>query len=590
MRTQLLAKVNEDCLEQELTVCGWVHRRRDHGGVIFIDLRDHSGLLQVVFDPERAEIFKVAEKIRAEYLLKIDVKVRQRPKGTENPNMPTGMVEALALDLEILNSSKTPPFQVSDEDINEDNRLKYRYLDLRRPQMQQRLRMRAAISSYMRNFLEDAGFIDIETPMLTKATPEGARDYLVPSRVHSGEFYALPQSPQLFKQLLMMSGFDRYYQIARCFRDEDLRADRQPEFTQLDLEMAFVDENQIIDLLEKMLCGLFDKFLNIKLSAPFERISYAAAMQRFGSDKPDLRIDFELIDIADLMQNVDLAVFAAAAADKNSRVAIMCVPGGAALSRKQIDDYTAYVARFGAKGLAYIKCDDVAAGRDGLNSPILKFMPDAVIAEILKRTAAKDGDIIFFGADTAKIVNEALGALRLQVAGDLKLIKDSWRLLWVVDFPMFEREDNKYNAVHHPFTAPQTKDVSELEKNPQQALSRAYDLVLNGTELGGGSIRIHQQKMQSKVLEILGIDEQQATDKFGFLLKALDYGCPPHGGIALGLDRLVMLFTGAKSIRDVIAFPKTQSASCLLTDAPSTADTKQLKELGIKPAKLTPTK
>ncbi|MGM0563233.1 MAG: aspartate--tRNA ligase [Pseudomonadota bacterium] len=584
MRSHYCGQVTEAALDQTVEVCGWVHRRRDHGGVIFVDLRDHSGLLQVVFDPDNPEMFARAERIRNEFVLKIKGRVRRRPEGTTNENLPTGQVEVFALELEVLNAAATPPFQIDDEDVNEDNRLKYRYIDLRRPQMQERLRLRAKVTHFLRNFLEGHEFLDLETPMLTRATPEGARDYLVPSRVHPGEFFALPQSPQLFKQLLMMSGMDRYYQIVRCFRDEDLRADRQPEFTQLDIEMSFIDEEDIMGLMEQMMGGLFRDIMSVDLPERFERMTYAEAMERFGSDKPDLRIDLELVSITDLMKSVEFKVFSGPANDPQGRIAALKVPGGAGISRKEIDDYTNFVGRYGAKGLAYIKCNDVAAGREGLQSPILKFLPDEVVTAIIERTGAKDGDIVFFGADKAKVVNDALGALRVKLGEDQGLIEDGWRFLWVVDFPMFEYDDKdgRYYALHHPFTAPQADSPEALADNAAEALSRAYDLVLNGTELGGGSIRIHTPEMQQAALEALGIGEEEARDKFGFLLSALQYGCPPHGGIAFGLDRMLMLLSGASSIRDVMAFPKTQSASCLMTEAPSAVSDAQLRELSIR--------
>ena len=584
MRSNYCGRVTEEHLDQEVEVCGWVHRRRDHGGVIFVDLRDHTGLLQVVFDPDRAEIFEIAERIRSEYVLKIKARVRRRPEGTENPNMPTGMVEVLGLELDVLNAAATPPFQIDDDKINEDNRLTYRYIDLRRPVMQERLRMRAKVTHFMRNFLEGNEFLDMETPMMTRATPEGARDYLVPSRVHPGEFFALPQSPQLFKQLLMMSGFDRYYQIVRCFRDEDLRADRQPEFTQLDIEMSFIDEEDIMGMMEGMMKGLFKETLNVDLEEGFQRMSYAEAMERFGSDKPDMRIDLELVTVSDIMKDVDFKVFSGPANDPRGRVAALRVPGGASISRKLIDGYTKYVSRYGARGLAYIKVNEVAAGRDGLQSPIVKNISDESLAALIERTGAEDGDILFFGADKAKIVNDALGALRVEVAKDRGLIKDAWKFLWVVDFPMFDYDEKSdtYSALHHPFTAPSITQPDELAGQAETVLSRAYDLVLNGTELGGGSIRIHTPAMQQAALNVLGIDAEEADEKFGFLLKALDFGCPPHGGIAFGVDRMIMLMAGATSIRDVMAFPKTQSASCLLTDAPSAVDETQLKELSLR--------
>ncbi len=583
MRTHYCGELNSAQIDQQVTVCGWVNRRRDHGGVIFVDLRDREGILQVVFDPDDADMFAKAERVRNEYVLKVSGKIRHRPEGTVNKDMRTGEIELLALDLEILNASETPPFQL-DEEVHDDLRLKYRYIDLRKPQMQERMRLRAKVTHFMRSYLEQNGFLDIETPMLTKATPEGARDYLVPSRTHQGHFFALPQSPQLFKQLLMMSGMDRYYQIVRCFRDEDLRADRQPEFTQLDIETSFLNEDQIMDYMEGLMQGMFKQLLDVDIDAKFQRMPYAEAMERFGSDKPDLRIDLELVTISDLLADVEFKVFSAPANDADGRVAALRVPGGNSLSRKEIDEYTKFVGRYGAKGLAYIKCNDVSQGREGLQSPILKFLPDEAIESILSRTGAESGDLIFFGADKTRIVNESLGALRVLVGHDLKMVKEGWSFLWVVDFPMFEfdEKENRWTALHHPFTAPNTDDPQELEANPGGMLSRAYDMVLNGTELGGGSIRIHQNEMQQRVLKLLGIDEQEAEDKFGFLLTALKYGCPPHGGIAFGLDRLIMLMTGATSIRDVMAFPKTQTAACLLTSAPSEVSERQLKELSIR--------
>ena len=584
MRTHYCGLVDETLIDQEVTLCGWVNRRRDHGGVIFVDLRDREGLVQVVFDPDRVDVFATAERIRNEYVLRVRGRVRHRPEGTVNPDLKSGQIEVLGLELEVLNASETPPFQLDDEDVNEEARLKYRYVDLRRPAMQRRMQMRAQVSRSLRRFLEDNGFLDIETPMLTKATPEGARDYLVPSRTHPGEFFALPQSPQIFKQLLMMGGMDRYYQIVRCFRDEDLRADRQPEFTQLDIETTFMDEEGIMGLMEEMIRELFAQVLEVPLPLSFPHMSYAEAMQRYGSDKPDLRIPLELTELTDIMKAVDFKVFSGPANDPNGRIAALHVPRGGELSRKEIDDYTAFVGRYGAKGLAWIKVNDKAAGREGLQSPIVKFFPDEVIDEILNRTGAENGDIIFFGADRARVVNEALGALRVKVGHDLDMVEHGWKPLWVVDFPMFEHDekDNRWVALHHPFTAPSVDDPQQLHDHPGQILSRAYDMVLNGTEVGGGSVRIHTPEMQAEVFKLLGISDEEAELKFGFLINALKYGCPPHGGIAFGLDRLVMLMTGSTSIRDVMAFPKTQTAACPLTDAPAGVSEQQLRELNLR--------
>jgi len=583
MRSHYCGQIDETLIGQEVEVTGWVHRRRDHGGVIFVDLRDREGLLQVVFDPDRPEIFAEAERIRSEYVLAVKGKVRQRPDGTINPNMPTGQIEVLAEELVTLNDSETPPFH-HEEHANEELRLRYRYLDLRRESMLGNLRLRHRVTRALRDFLDDSGFIDVETPMLTRATPEGARDYIVPSRTHPGKFFALPQSPQIFKQLLMMSGLDRYYQIVRCFRDEDLRADRQPEFTQLDVEMSFVDENTVTATMEKLVSKLFEDVMGVALPAPFPRMTYAEAMQRFGSDKPDLRIPLELIEVADLMASVEFKVFAGPAKDPDGRVAALRLPGGSELSRKDIDVYTEYVARYGAKGLAYIKVNDAAAGRDGLQSPILKFLPDDAVEGIMQRTGAESGDLVFFGADKAQIVNDALGALRVKLGEDRGLVTEGWQPLWVVDFPMFEKDkqSNRWTSLHHPFTAPATEDPEVLRADPGTVLSRAYDMVLNGSEIGGGSIRIHNRKMQAAVFELLDISDDEADEKFGFLLRALEFGCPPHGGIAFGIDRLVMLMAGADSIRDVIAFPKTQTASCPLTNAPGEVSAGQLKETGIR--------
>ncbi len=587
MRSHYCGDLNREQMGQEVCLNGWVHRRRDHGGVIFIDLRDRSGLVQVVIDPDNPETFRLAEQARGEYVIRIEGRVRPRPEGTENKEMPTGEVEILARSLTILNSSETPPIQLDDHgrDAAEELRLRYRYIDLRRPEMQERLRQRARITQNLRNFLDAHGFLDIETPILTKSTPEGARDYLVPSRTHPCEFFALPHSPQLFKQLLMMSGMDRYYQIARCFRDADLRADRQPEFTQLDIEVSFMDEDELMSLMEEMIRRLFLEILGAELPNPLPRLTYAESMRRFGSDRPDLRVPLELVDVADLMAGVDFKVFAGPAQDPEGRVVALRLPKGGDLSRKAIDDYSQFVGIYGAKGLAYIKVNDWAdQGREGLQSPILKFLPDPAVAGIMARTGAQDGDLVFFGADKANVVNEAMGALRVQLGQDLGLMAEGWHPLWVVDFPMFEREPHtgRWTALHHPFTSPKEEQIGLLDSDPGACLSRAYDMVLNGTEIGGGSIRIHREEVQRRVLKLLAISDEQAEDRFGFLLRALKYGCPPHGGLAFGMDRLVMLMTGASSIRDVMAFPKTQTAACLLTSAPSPVDQAQLNELALR--------
>ncbi|MFT7470535.1 MAG: aspartyl-tRNA synthetase [Kiritimatiellia bacterium] len=582
MRSNYCGELNESFVDQEVQLCGWVHRRRDHGGVIFLDVRDREGIAQVVYDPDTVESFAIAEGVRNEFVVRVTGIVRLRPEGTVNNDMGTGKIEVLGKQLEILNAAETPPIHLDDHsEVGEDIRLRYRYIDLRRPEMAERLRFRSKVTNTVRNFLDGNGFVDVETPLLTKATPEGARDYLVPSRTHPNKFFALPQSPQLFKQILMAAGMDRYYQIAKCFRDEDLRADRQPEFTQIDVETSFMDEEQIMSVMEKLISDVFKKHLDVDLG-DFPRMAHAEAMHRFGSDKPDLRIDLELVDIADLMKEVEFKVFSGPANDEQSRVAALRVPSGASISRKIIDEYTKFVGIYGAKGLAWVKVNDIDAGIEGLQSPILKFMPDEVVHALMKKLEAQTGDIIFFGADKAKVVNEALGALRIKVAEDLGQIKQGWAPLWVVDFPMFETaSDGSLTSLHHPFTAPSC-DAKQLKEDPLGALSRAYDMVLNGTELGGGSIRINKVEMQQSVFEVLGIGEEEAQEKFGFLLEALSYGCPPHGGIAFGLDRLIMLMTGATSIRDVIAFPKTQSAACPLTEAPGNVSAKQLKELNIR--------
>ena len=581
MRSHYCGHLNETHIDQEVTLCGWVHNRRDHGGVIFLDLRDREGVAQVVIDPDTEEAFALADSVRGEYVLQITGLVRYRPEGTFNKDMPTGKVEVLGKELVLLNASETPPFQMDDhQKVGEDTRLKYRFLDIRRPEMLNKLVFRSKVTSALRNFLDNDGFLDVETPILTRATPEGARDYIVPSRTHQGSFFALPQSPQLFKQLLMVSGVDRYYQIAKCFRDEDLRADRQPEFTQIDIETSFMSEEQIMGAAERMIRGLFKDLLDVELPE-FPRMPYSEAMSRFGSDKPDLRIGLELQDVDDLMKGVESKIFSGPANDPKGRVAALKLPQGTKLSRKDIDNYTKYVGIYGAKGLAYIKVNDRAAGKEGLQSPILKFIPDDVVEAIMDRVDAETGDLVFFGSDKANIVSESLGALRVKLGEDLGLIKGDWAPLWVVDFPMFEETDHGWTSIHHPFTLPSCS-AEELESNPGGALSRAYDMVLNGTELGGGSLRIYQPELQKAVFKALNIGDEEAQEKFGFLLDALKYGCPPHGGLAFGLDRIVMLMTGSSSIRDVIAFPKTQTASCVMTAAPSEVEPKQLREVGIR--------
>ncbi len=581
MRSHYCGHLNETHIGEEVTLCGWVHKRRDHGGVIFLDLRDREGVAQVVIDPDTEEAFALGNSVRGEYVLQITGLVRYRPEGTFNKDMPTGKVEVLGKELVLLNASETPPFQMDDHHkVGEDVRLKYRYLDIRRPEMLNKLIFRSKVTSAIRNFLDADGFLDVETPILTRATPEGARDYIVPSRTHQGSFFALPQSPQLFKQLLMVSGVDRYYQIAKCFRDEDLRADRQPEFTQIDIETSFMSEEQIMAVAERMIRGLFKEMLDVELPA-FPRMPYSEAMSRFGSDKPDLRIALELQDVDDLMKGVESKIFSGPANDPKGRVAALKLPQGTKLSRKDIDNYTKYVGIYGAKGLAYIKVNDRAAGREGLQSPILKFIPDDVVEAIMDRVGAETGDLVFFGSDNARIVSESLGALRVKLGEDLGLVKGDWAPLWVVDFPMFEETDSGWTSIHHPFTLPSCS-AEELENNPGAALSRAYDMVLNGTELGGGSLRIYQPELQKAVFKALSIGDDEAQEKFGFLLDALKYGCPPHGGLAFGLDRIVMLMTGSSSIRDVIAFPKTQTAACVMTAAPSEVEPKQLREVGIR--------
>ncbi len=585
MRTHYCGLVDATHLDQIVTLCGWAHRRRDHGGVIFVDLRDREGLVQVVCDPDRPEAFAIADSVRNEFVLRVAGRVRRRPEGTVNPNLASGEVEVLAQDIEVLNPSVTPPFQLDDENLSETVRLTHRVLDLRRPSMQNNLRLRYRVAMAFRRFLDEHGFIDIETPVLTKSTPEGARDYLVPSRVHAGHFFALPQSPQLFKQMLMVAGFDRYYQITKCFRDEDLRADRQPEFTQVDIETSFLDEAEIIGLMERMIREVFRQTLNVELPDPFARMSYAEALGRFGSDKPDLRVTLELSELTDAVRDVDFKVFSGPANQPDGRVAALRIPGGAEMSRGEIDGYADFVKIYGAKGLAYIKCNEIAKGRDGLQSPIVKNLHDGALRAIIERTGAIDGDLIFFGADRAKVVNDALGGLRLKLGHEKGFLDGrAWAPVWIIDFPMFEfdEDDKRWVACHHPFTSPKAGHEDLLQSNPAKCLARAYDLALNGWEIGGGSVRIHRAEVQSRVFEALNIGPDEAQRKFGFLLDALRYGAPPHGGIAFGLDRIVTMMAGAESIREVIAFPKTQRAQCLLTQAPSPVDEKQLRELHIR--------
>jgi len=585
MRSHYNGSINRDALDQTITACGWVHRRRDHGGVIFIDLRDRSGLLQVVFDPDQPDIFARAERLRSEYVVKVTGRVRNRPEGTINKELASGEVEISANELDVLNAALTPPIQIDETDgVGDAARLRYRYIELRKPHMQSNLRLRANFTRAVRDALDSRGFMEVETPILTRATPEGARDFLVPSRTQPGHFFALPQSPQLFKQLLMTAGTDRYYQIARCFRDEDLRADRQPEFTQIDIEASFVDSEDLMTINEAMMREVFATVAGESLPEPFPRITYADAMRRFGSDKPDLRIDLELVDVADLVKTAEFKVFSGPATRDDGRVAALAVPGGAELTRKQIDDYTEFVGRYGAKGLAYIRVDDVNTGREGLTSPILKFLSDEAIAGIVSRTGVHSGDLIFFGADRVDVVNDALGALRVRLGHDLGLASDGWHPLWVIDWPMFEKDPDtgRFEALHHPFTAPAVDDPEALKQAPEKALSQAYDMVLNGNEIGGGSVRIHDPNMQQAAFDVLGITPDEAEQKFGFLLEALSCGAPPHGGIAFGLDRIVMLLAGAESIREVISFPKTQTATDPLTGAPSAADPAHLRELGLR--------
>lgn len=584
MRTHLCGRLEEQHVGQQVSVAGWVLSRRDHGGVVFIDLRDRSGHVQVVVDPDRPEAFEVADKLRHEYVIRVSGAVRIRPEGTANAELKTGQIEVLVDSIELLSRSEALPFQMDESEIGESTRLRYRYLDLRRPRMQQTIRTRHRIITVLRRYLEERDFVEVETPILTRSTPEGARDYLVPSRTHPGEFFALPQSPQLFKQLLMVSGFERYFQIARCFRDEDLRADRQPEFTQLDMEVSFMDESEFMQLAEGLIHDCFKKALDVELPLPLPRLSYSESMSRYGTDRPDLRISMELTELTELMKNTDFKVFSGPANDPSGRVAALCVPGGNVLSRAQIDQYTDFVKQYGASGLAYIKVNEASGERSGLQSPILKFLSDEALKQIIVRTSAKDGDLVFFGSGKALVVNASLGALRQRIGQDLGMIEAGWRPLWVVDFPLVEWDDTerRWQSLHHPFTAPKPEHLSLLDNEPGQVQSQAYDLVLNGAELGGGSIRIHQSDLQQRIFNLLGIDDLEAREKFGFLLEGLRFGAPPHGGIAFGVDRLVAMMCELESIRDVIAFPKTQKASCLLTEAPNRIDADQLRDLGIR--------